>query len=125
MLSTIESARADLPITYVGRPDIHRFDGTVRQVTLVQPHVEQAKVLENEFLGRGERDPECAIETGTFLKEALSEEAKIGAAHLFRNGRLSLESPPSRSTVVPILIDVNDGEQPKGSPFHGMLLAGN
>jgi len=119
------AASADLPITYVGRPEMHRLDGSVRHVTLVQPHVEQAKVLVGEMLGRGKHNPECAIESGAFLKEPLSDEAKIGGAQLFDDEPLSLNGKPGRPTGAPQSVDIKDGEQPKGSAFDGMWLAGD
>ncbi len=118
-------AQAHWPLTYVGSPAIHRFDGSVRQVTLVQPHVEQAQVLVGELSGRGHRNPECAIESGAFLKEPLSDEAKIGGVQLFDDEPLSLNGKPGRPTSAPQSIDIKDGEQPKGSAFDGMWLAGD
>jgi hypothetical protein len=47
-------AQAHWPVTYVGSPEIHRFDGDVRQVTLAQPHIEKATSGEGQRLDLGE-----------------------------------------------------------------------
>jgi hypothetical protein len=59
------AASAHWPITHVGQPEMHRFDGTVRQVTLVQPHVEQAKVRVGQRLDRTERKSGPAVHPPT------------------------------------------------------------
>jgi|GEM_PF-2555496 len=61
VLMGFATANAHWPITYVGNPGIHRFDGNVRQVTLAQPHVEQSTMREGERLDRGELDAEPAV----------------------------------------------------------------
>ncbi len=86
------AASADLPITYVGRPEMHRFDGSVRQVTLVLPHVEQAKVLVGE-LCVPPGSPEYSIHTGAFLKEPLPKERLAYLAESISVEKLSEDLP--------------------------------
>ena len=60
----IAMASAHWPITHVGNPEIHRFDGAVRQVTLVQPHAEP-KIREGQRLDNEERISKPAARTPT------------------------------------------------------------
>lgn len=87
------AAEAHWPLTYVGSPAIHRFEGPVQQVTLLQPHIEEATSREgqqvrlvtsadkrlSQLLLSSAPNAEYGISVGSFLREPEPTE------QLFRN----------------------------------------
>lgn len=135
-LSMTASARAELPLTYVGRTEIHRCDGPVPLVTLIQPHVERAVLLSGKLNHSSQRTPDCLIETGTFLQEPAHDHTlfsdklldSAGAEPEYEEHRQAvhqnLDAPVSkRGQLMPQLIDPQNFEPRSGSAFDGMQLA--
>lgn len=89
LLGTAE-AQAHWPITYVGSSAIHRCEGPVHQVTLMQTPAEAEKARADEY---DDRTSECAIETGTFLQEPLPKAHFEYLAEAITAERLSDDLP--------------------------------
>jgi hypothetical protein len=131
LLTDAAATRAHWPITYVGDSAIHRMEGPVRQVTLLQTPAEAEKVRADEC---DDRNSECAIETGGYLKEPASAERLFSGTLLDgetidpKYDARSLElrrMEPFPRPVAPKFIEATEESRPTGSPFHGMPLAGD